>query len=203
MSLRELTIPAREGRAFRIERGQVFRIFPLEDGQVADCVFYNANDTREWFHVGQTWAINAILKTGTAKSFKHFYSKPPRENLMLTTLADTYPNHFGNMGGRCSAHLYKLRNAPAGHRSCQDNLAEALAPFGLSADEVMDVFNLFMSVDLHTDGGYVIRESGVKKSDYIELRAEMDVLAAVSACPADNIPVNNWKCSPIGVRIYE
>jgi uncharacterized protein YcgI (DUF1989 family) len=166
-------------------------------------VFYNANDTREWFHVGQTWAINSILKSGTSKSFRHFYSKPPRENVMLTTLADTYPNHFGNMGGRCSAKLYELRKAPPGHRSCQGNLAEALAPFGLTADEVMDVFNLFMNVELHTDGSYTIQPSTVTKNDYIELRAEMDILAAVSACPSDNIPVNNWKCSPMGVRIYE
>jgi uncharacterized protein YcgI (DUF1989 family) len=66
----------------------------------------------------------------------------------------------------------------------------------------MDVFNLFMNVDLHTDGSYTIQPSRVTKDDYIELRAEMDILAAVSACPSDNTPVNNWKCSPIGIRIY-
>ena len=199
----EFVIPARHGRAFVVKRGQVFRIFPMEDGQVGDCVFYNANDTREWFHVGQSWAINGILGTGTSKSFKHFYSKPPRENVMLTVLADTYPNHWGNMGGRCSARLYALRdNIPHGHRSCQENLTEALAPFGLAGDDVMDVFNVFMNVDLHTDGSFTILPSRVTKDDYIELRAEMDVLVAVSACPADTSPTNGGKCSPLGIRIY-
>ena len=200
----EFVIPARYGRAFVVKRGQVFRIFPMEDGQVGDCVFYNAGDTKEWFHVGQSWAINGILGTGTAKSFKHFYSKPPRENVMLTTLADTYANHWGNMGGRCSAKLYALRDhILGGHRSCQENLAEALAPFGLTGDDVMDVFNVFMNVELHADGSFTILPSRVTKDDYIELRAEMDVLAAVSACPADTSPTNSGKSRPLGIRICE
>ena len=66
----------------------------------------------------------------------------------------------------------------------------------------MDVFNVFMNVDLHTDGSFTILPSRVTKDDYIELRAEMDVLVAVSACPADTSPTNGGKCSPLGIRIY-
>ena len=36
-----------------------------------------------------------------------------------------------------------------------------------------------------------------------ELRAEMDILAAVSACPADTSPTNGGQCRPLGIRIYE
>ena len=36
-----------------------------------------------------------------------------------------------------------------------------------------------------------------------ELRAEMDVLAAVSACPADTSPTNGGKSAPLGIRIFE
>lgn len=201
--IEDFVIPACHGQAFIVKRGQVFRIFPMEDGQVGDCVFYNANDTREWFHVGQSWAINGILGTGTAKSFRHFYSKPPRENVMMTVLADTYPNHWGNMGGRCSKRLYELRdNIREGHRSCQENLAEALAPYGMTGDDVMDVFNVFMTVDLHPDGSFTIKPTRVTKNDYMEMRAEMDILAAVSACPADTSPTNSGKSQPLGIRIY-
>ena len=96
-----------------VPRGQVLRIHLVEDRQVGDCCFFNASDHREVFHVGQTWALNVLLGTGTAKSFKHFYSKPPRENVMLTVVADTVRNHWGNMGGRCSRRLYAMRDGDA------------------------------------------------------------------------------------------
>lgn len=203
--LEEFVIPARHGRAFEVKKGQVFRIHQIVGGQVGDCVFFNADDTREMFHCGQSWAINVIAGTGTSKSFRYFYSKPPRENVMMTVLKDTYPNHWGNMGGRCSQRLYEIRDslAAGSHRSCQENLREALEPFGLTGDDIIDVFNVFMNVDLHTDGTFTIRPTEVGKDDFIEMRAEMDILAAVSACPADTSPTNGGKSAPLGIRIHE
>jgi len=199
----EFVIPAREGRAFEVSKGQVFRINQITGGQVGDCVFYNAHDYREMFHVGQSWAINGILGTGTAKSFSHFYSKPPRENLMMTVVADTVKNHWGNMGGRCSRRLYELRDNLAEHRSCQENLTEALEPYGLSGDDVFDIFNVFMNVDLHTDGSFTMCPTEATADDYIDFRAEMDLLVAVSACPADTSPTNNGMSNPLGIKIFE
>ena len=203
--LEEFVIPARHGRAFEVKKGQVFRIHQIVGGQVGDCVFFNADDTREMFHCGQSWAINVIAGTGTSKSFRYFYSKPPRENVMMTVLEDTYPNHWGNMGGRCSQRLYEIRDslAAGSHRSCQENLREALEPFGLTGDDIIDVFNVFMNVDLHTDGTFTIRPTEVGKDDFIEMRAEMNILAAVSACPADTSPTNGGKSAPLGIRIHE
>jgi hypothetical protein len=180
----------------------VLRIHQITGGQVGDCVFYNAHDYKEWFHVGQSWAINVILGTGTSKSFKHFYSKPPRENIMLTTLEDTLKNHWGNNGGRCSTKLYQLRDKVSNHRSCQENLTEALAPFGLTGDDVMDIFNVFMAADLHPDGSFEIQPTKVTKDDYIDLRAEMDVLAGISACPSDKARTNNGQPNPLGIKIF-
>jgi uncharacterized protein len=200
--LRELVVPACEGRAFEVLTGQVLRIHQIEGGQVGDCVFFNARDYRESFHVGQSWALNGILGTGTAKSFTHFYSKPPRENVMLTVVEDTVRNHWGNMGGRCTARLYELRDGLTEHRSCQENLADALAPYGVDGDDIIDVFNVFMDVELTPDGGFRIRPTKVTRDDYIDLRAEMDILAAISACPANTSPTNAGTTKPLGIRIF-
>jgi uncharacterized protein YcgI (DUF1989 family) len=200
--LEEIVIPAREGRACVVRRGQTLRIHQIEGGQVGDCAFFNANDHRESFHVGQTWAINVILGTGTGKQFRHFYSKPPRENVMLTTVADTYGRHFANMGGRCSTRLYQLRDGiRSGHRSCQENLTEALAPHGIDGDAIIDIFNVFMDVDMDSEGRFKILPTKVRKDDYIDLRADMDVIAAVSACPSEVSPVNGGTLKPLGLKI--
>jgi uncharacterized protein YcgI (DUF1989 family) len=195
----EFIIPATTGRAFEIKKGQTFHIHQVDGKQVGDCVFYNAHDYREMFHVGQSWAINVICGTGTAKSFRHFYSKPPHGNVMMTVVDDT----CGNMGGRCSTRLYQLRdNIESGHRSCQENLTEALAPYGLTGDDVFDIFNVFMNVELQTDGGFIILPTDVGPDDYIDIRADMDILAAVSACPADTSPTNGGKLAPLGIKIF-
>ena len=199
--LEDFVIPAGRGRAFLVPRGAVLRIHLVEDRQVGDCCFFNANDRREVFHVGQSWALNVMLGTGNAKSFRHFYSKPPRENVMLTVLEDTVRNHWGNMGGRCSKRLYELRDGDRNHRSCQENLAEALAPYGVSGDDIVDIFNVFMNVEVRPDGSFTILPPSAKKGDYIDLRAEMDVLAAISACPADRNATNDGRAKPLGITV--
>jgi len=199
--LEDFVIPAGHGKAFLVPRNAVLRIHLVEDRQVGDCCFFNANDHREVFHVGQSWALNVMLGTGNAKSWLHFYSKPPRENVMLTVLEDTVRNHWGNMGGRCSKRLYELRDGDRDHRSCQENLAEALAPFGVSGDDIVDIFNVFMNVEVRPDGSFTILPPSAKKGDYIDLRAEMDVLAAVSACPADRNATNDGRAKPLGITV--
>jgi uncharacterized protein YcgI (DUF1989 family) len=199
--LEDFVIPAGHGKAFLVPRNAILRIHLVEDRQVGDCCFFNAHDRREMFHVGQTWALNVLLGTGTAKSWLHFYSKPPRENVMLTVLEDTVRNHWGNMGGRCSRRLYELRDGDKAHRSCQENLAEALAPFDVSGDDIVDIFNVFMNVELRPDGSFTILPPSARKGDYIELRAEMDLLAAVSACPAERNATNDGRAKPLGITI--
>ena len=200
--VQDSVIPARHGMAFEVKKGQVLRIYQVEEKQVGDVVFFNANDYQEWFHVGQTWTINGHLGTGTAKSFKHFYSKSPRENVMLTVLEDSVKVHWGNNGARCSRKMWDLRGRGDQDRSCQQNLEEALAPYGITGDNIGDCFNLFLNVELDANGGFKIkarltpeerenlqrlRGGTASKGDYIDLLAEMNILTAISACPADTV----------------
>ena len=200
--LQDSVIPARYGMAFEVKQGQVLRIYQVDEKQVGDCAFFNAHDYKEWYHVGQTWALNSFLKTGTAKSFKHFYSKPPRENVMLTVLEDTVKNHWGNNGVRCSPKMWDLRGRSDQDRSCQQNLEEVLAPYGITGDGVGDCFNVFLNAELDAAGDFNIRPSTALKGDYIDLLAEMDILAAISACPSDTV-TNDYSAKPLGVKILE
>jgi uncharacterized protein YcgI (DUF1989 family) len=198
-----ILVPARHGAACLVHRGQILRLHLIEGQQVGDCAFFNADDVHEQFHVGQTWALNVMLGTGTARSFKHFYSKPPRENIMLTVVDDTVRNHFGNCGGRCSSKLLERRDKRVNVRSCQENLAEALKPFGIDGDHIGDIFNVFMNVALEQDGSFAVRAPETQAGDYIDLRAEMNIIAAVSACPNETGPVNNFRAKPLGIEVYE
>jgi uncharacterized protein len=199
----EFIIPAERGGACRLKKGQILRIHQIVGQQVADCAFFNADDPKEQFHVGQTWALNVMLGMGTARSLTRFFSKPPRENVMLTVIEDTAKMHFGNCAGRCSARLLALRDNRTGARSCQENLTEALAPFGIDGDDIGDVFNAFMNVEFGPDGGFTIRVPQTKPEDYLDLRAEMNIIAAISACPNSTGAVNNYAAKPLGVKVFE
>ncbi len=196
-------IPPSIGQAFHVKKGQILRIYQVEDRQVADCVFFNPNDPREAFSVGQTWLINSILHTGGQRCYKYLYSKPPRENLMLTVVEDTVKVHLGYRGGRCSRRTYEVRDDLPDHRSCQGNLEEALVDFGIDADGIIDMFLAFQNADVDEYGMAVARPSVARRGDYIEFRAEMDILAAISACPSDTVVTNDYEASPIGIRIFD
>jgi len=123
---------------------------------------------------------------------------------MFTVIGDTTKVHFVWNAARSSPKIYAMRDkvdVPP-HRSCQTNLAEAIAPYGLSVDEVPDVFNVFMNVDI-TGNKFVINPCTATKEDYIDLRAEMNALVAVSACPSDRAVTNAGKIKPLKVQIFD
>ena len=200
----EIVIPAGFAKAFKVSKGEILRIGQVEGGQVGDVIIFNANDYHEHFHVSESLVLNSIEGIGNMKYITKFYSQPSKENLMFTVVEDTTKTHFVWNGARCSPKIYQMRDnvSVPPHRSCQTNLAEAIAPYGLSADEVPDVFNVFMNVAVENDN-FVIRPPIVGKDDYIDMRAEMDCLVAVSACPSDRITTNSGRIKPLLVRIYD
>lgn len=201
--LNDIVVPARHGGAVEVQRGQVLRIYLLEGQQVGDCAFINAHDHREHFHVGQTWALNVMLGHGSAHAYKYFYSNPPFENVMFTVLSDTVGRHFGQCGGRCSRRLLAMRDGAGEEaRSCQENLAQALVPYGIEGHEIGDCFNVFMNVELDADGGFSVQVPQTRAGDHLDLRAEMDIIVALSACPNDSGPVNNYRAKPLGMSVF-
>ncbi|HUE81544.1 MAG TPA: urea carboxylase-associated family protein [Pyrinomonadaceae bacterium] len=195
----EFTVPARHGKAFVVRKGQVLSIIEIEGKQMADVVFLNANDYKEVFHAGWSAALNMMMGEGDMRKLKKLYSKSPRDNVMLTVVDDPTGVHLPWNGGRCSRKVYEEFFKMPGHRSCQDNLAEALAPYGLTEDDVPDVFNAFMNAKGFEEGRFDTLEPITEKGDYISMRAEMDVLVGVSACPFDLL----YTPRPLGIKIVE
>jgi uncharacterized protein YcgI (DUF1989 family) len=195
----DFSVPAGEGKAFVVSKGQIVSFIEIEGKQMADIVFLNAHDYKESFHAGWSAALNMMLGEGDMKKISKLYSKPPRDNVMLTVVDDATGVHLAWNGGRCSRKVYEQFFNMPGHRNCQDNLAAALAPYGLDEDDVPDVFNAFMNAEGFAEGRFDTLEPVTEKGDYISMRAEMDVLVGVSACPFDLISAP----LPLGIKIVE
>lgn len=125
---------------------------------------------------------------------------------MFTILTDTVKQRANKAGlrshdllyARCNRQTFIQRGMP-GHANCQDNLARSIRPFRLGASAVHDAFNIFMRTGVSAHGRLFNRPPDAVKGDYMELRAEMDCLVSLSACPGKS---SGPKTRRLGVEIY-
>ncbi len=195
--VKELIIPKCEGRAFEVMRGQVLRVIAIEGKQVGDMTALNLRDFKEQFNSYVTTSAN---DSSFSKATK-LYSGPPHFNVMLSVVDDKVGVHW--IHGRCTRLMYKIIYGLDYHRNCQDNIAEALSPHGISEYDVpFGTFNIFMKGRVDENGHYTFYPPPIEKGDYIDFLAEMDVLVAISACP-DESAINDYAPKPLKIEIYE
>ena len=190
-------IPAREYVAFRAEAGTILRITDVEGKQVTDVAAFNLSDLEERLN-----AENTILANGTiCPTTGHvLYSDDCRP--MFTIVADTVGRNYLT-GAPCSDEANFLRYGVRGARNCRDNLAMAVAPWGITRRQVQGAFAPFLNIVHHPDGHVEIREPNSKPGDYIELRLEMDLLVAITNCPQEQNPCNGWNPTSVQILLYD
>jgi uncharacterized protein len=185
-------LPARTGWAGIVERGQRLRIVEVDGGQIGDFVVFNADNLRERFDQGRTKANQGRIFITTGHVL---YSKS--NNVMMTITDDTYGIHDLQYG-MCSQWVFEsgkyrgfLNEFEAGGGQgrpsfgCWEVLSQALKPWNIAPEDIPSPFNVFqtMRIDLAT-GALGIEPGRSEPGDYIELRAEMRCLCALSACPS-------------------
>ena len=186
-----------KGVSFKILKGQTLRIIEVEGGQVADLIAYNLHDFKERYSSSLTSALHQSFR-----KVKELYTIHSRGRVIFKVIHDTVGVHWVH-GGRCCQWSYLYRHGIKGYRGCQEILAETIEPYGLTADDVGDVFNVFMNVVVHEDGSREGKAPLAKKDDYIDLQAEMDALVAVSVCPDYNAATNNARPTPLRFQVID
>jgi uncharacterized protein YcgI (DUF1989 family) len=187
----EILVPKCDGRSWSVAAGQEVRIVAVEGPQAADVIAWSAADPRESM---SSWLTRHM--SGSFKRATKVYSKLPAGRLMFTVLTPG-DDFLWLSPGRCNRLKYAEQGRPD-HANCQDILAATIAPFGMSAFDVPEVLNVFMNPQFNTEGGYKFLPSPVETGGYFAMRAEMEVVMAVSACP-DDAPYNGGY--PKGLKI--
>jgi hypothetical protein len=190
-------VPARAGWSRTIERGQVLRLVDLEGRQAVDFLCYSAADAEDRYAAADTMKINGNIFIGKGTVI---YSV--NCNAMFTVVADTCGRH-DTIGGCCSKALNARRYRKPDDWSCRDNFLRELGRYGMGPRDMVANLNFFMYVPVAADGSMDMGPSISKPGDYVDLRAEMDVLAVVSNCPQMNNPVNDYNPTPIRAIVFE
>lgn len=184
-------LPARRGKAVRLARGQALRIVNTHGQQVVDSWAFNADDLGEFMsmeHLRQV--INRIIpRVGDPLATNH--RRP-----ILTLIEDTSPGIHDTLMAACDIYRYRNLGGADDHDNCTDNLFAAMAELGLRPPECPSPLNLWMNIPV-VDGVQVEWRAPVSRpGDHVVLRAELDCVVALSACPQDMVPINGTAMRP-------
>jgi urea carboxylase-associated protein 1 len=181
----------------RMAAGEVLRIVDLEGRQAVDFLCYDAERTEERYNAADTMKIAGSIFVGKSTRLLSDMGRT-----LMTVVDDTVGRH-DTIGGCCSKESNKLRYGVDDTPNCRDNFLAALKPFGLGKRDVVANINFFMNVPVDPDGSMAIADGLSKPGDYVELRAETDVIAVLSNCPQTRNPCNGYNPTPIRVLVWQ
>jgi len=201
LAIHDHTILAGDPWMHPVKAGQVFRIVDLEGNQAADTLFYNAHDPAERYSASDTIQAqrNLYLTAGTVL-------RSNEGNALLTIIADTCGRH-DTLGGACSRESNTMRYAleKESMHACRDSFLCGVTSWGhgLGKRDIPCNINFFMNVPVTPEGKLTFEDGISGPGRYVEMRAEMDVIALISNCPQLNNPCNAYNPTPVRVLIWE
>jgi urea carboxylase-associated protein 1 len=194
-------VPAGEPWIREVLEGQLLRIVDVEGNQAADTLFYNAHDYADRYSAQDTIRAqaNIYLTTGTKLMSS-------QGHVLLTIVGDTVGRH-DTLGGACATESNMVRYAldTRSMHACRQSFVKAITAWGrgLEKRDVTHNINFFMNVPVTSEGRLTFEDGVSGAGKYVELRADMDVLAVISNCPQLNNPCNAYNPTPIRVLIWD
>lgn len=192
-------IPAEAPFSTVVRAGQTVRIEDSYGQQAIDTLFYNADDFSERYSSQDTMREQgaAYISTGT-----RVISNEGR--VMLTMTADTCGRHDTSAGAcSCESNTVRFGHGVKYLHACRDNFVIEVSKHGMSKRDVVPNINLFMNVPIEPTGEMTIVDGISAPGDYVELKAEMDVLLVISNCPQINNPCNGFDPTPVRVLVWD
>jgi uncharacterized protein YcgI (DUF1989 family) len=200
MSLEAEIVPASQGRAFPMKAGQFALIVNTHGNQVVDTWAVAANDLFETSSLDHTRSMNSNI----------FFTEgmtliSSRRRAMMTMVRDSAKVRHDTLLCPCNRELYQQLGCEEYHRSCTDNFHEALSDVDIKLPFTPASLNLFMNVPVSIDGTVDRVPPDTAAGDYVVMRADIDLVLVLSACPQDITPINGASRTPndVSVRILD
>ncbi len=208
--LQSEVVPKNSGKAFIVKEGQRLRV---AGRTVVDFVAFNLHNLRERFDQARTKTnqVKIFISTGDQLVSK-------LNNPLLTIVEDTFKEGKHDLQkGMCSKKRFELVAKGAAKRvfaegvdmnpqkpedipdhGCLENLTEALKSWDIPPEDIPSPFNIFQTMRIDPETGAMF-DTMIRPKDeaHVDLRAEMDCLVAVSACP------QSGRGEAIRVEIFE
>lgn len=173
------------------------RIIDLEGRQAVDFLCFDNHDRHNRYNAANTIKFAGNLYIGQGTVLYSDLATP-----LMTVITDTC-GHHDTVGGCCSAESNRHRYGKLDTPNCRDNFLAALDEHGMDARDLVANVNFFMNVPVAADGTTAIRDGLSKPGDYVDLRADTEVLVLISNCPQVDNPCNGYNPTPIALLVWE
>jgi len=199
--LTEETVPGGWYWSGRIARGTTLRIVNEHATEGVSLLLWNAKDMSERYNAGDTVKVQW---TSHLTKGRLLFSDMGR--VLASITEDTCGAHDFIAGGSTRAsNLRKHGGAsvenPDG-RNSHDNFLLAAVKHGLGPRDVGPCVTFFAPVIVAEDGHFAWKDGVLYKGAYVDLRAEMDLIAALSNCPHPLSPSSEWHAAPVRVLVW-
>ncbi len=189
-------LPPRGHTAFELRAGERLEVVDRDGQQCCDLVCFDAEDPRERASTHATIMRNGSVYL-TAGHQVYSVSQEP----LMRVLEDTVGGGHDLLAGMCSEASTRLKFGVSGAPNCTDNLRQALAPFGVGPELIVDSLNLFMRMPVAPDGSVQILEPISAAGDKVVLEAVVGCLVGISNCPQEWGATNARRLGSIGLRV--
>jgi len=176
----------------RIKRGETLRIAQQQGFSTVTLVAWNAAETSERLNLPDT--VKMQWTTALSKG-RVIFSDMGR--VMFSVTEDSSGAHDCLMGG--STATSNLTKYGEGTRNTRDNLVLLATKAGLERRDIPAALSLFAPVRVDQDGKFQWRPELRHEGDYIELRAEMEIIVGLSNCPHPLDPNPDYRPNPVTV----
>lgn len=189
-------VPAGGGLALALAAGQEARIINTHGTQVVDCWAFARSDIGEFLSMEHCREVRQKILFDAGDQLVTNRYRP-----ILTLVADSSPGEHDTLVAACSRAMFAMNGRGDDHPNCTDNLHAALAGMKLSSAVTPSPWNLFMSAPVRNGRVIEFRRPRCRPGDHVELRAELDCILVLSACPDDVYPTNGGDGRPVDAHV--
>lgn len=173
----------------RLGAGETLRLSTIDGRGAVSLVAWNARDVSERINHADSVKVQwtAALRRGRV-------ILTDMGKVAFSIVEDTCGAHDALVGGSTLAS--NARKYGGAFRNTRDNLVLAAGKLGFSRADIPLPVTFFAPVDVDDEGKFVWDEARRAKGDFVDLRAEMDLLAAFSNCPHPFDPAPDYAPGP-------
>jgi urea carboxylase-associated protein 2 len=186
-----------------LKRGTALRITDVEGGANAGAIFYNFECPSERYNMPDTLKAQHIARLTAG-----FVLYSDMGRILCSITGDTVGWHDPLAG--CSNHaMVTARYGEARYQDCRndchknarDSFLVELGKWGLGSRDLVANVNFFSRVDVAEDGSMTYHAGNSKPGDFVDLRAEMNVLTILNTCQHPLDPASEYDPKPVHLSI--